>query len=239
MMTTRNGNYPCVIITQCSADRLTNLESQARLWGGAVSAAVYIPTTTNLDKAAAIDQIHDLIRKLENDKSYSGWLTVSLLFGHEDTPWRWSCDKKEDGAVGAPLYPINALRNLAIAASGTPAHIGAVQTPLLFLLDVDFMPSPGLNAWITAESRNMTFLDSFKSGSMLVVPAFETASFAVQKESALQGLLNGLWGSRQESSPALPKPTLRGILSGLRDGSVQVFHGKRFAPGHRPTNTPR
>jgi hypothetical protein len=165
---------------------------------------------------------------------------VSLLFGHEDTPWRWSCDAKDQGAVGAPLYPINALRNLAIAASGIPAHTGATQTPLLFLLDVDFMPSPGLNAWITAESRNMTFLDTFKSGSMLVVPAFETESFTAQKESVMQGLLSGLRGSKQGGTlPAAPRPTLQGILSGLHDGTVQVFHGKRFAPGHRPTNTPR
>jgi hypothetical protein len=235
MMTTRRDNaYPCTIITQCSADRLTNLENQARLWGGAISVAVYIPTTSILAKSAAMNKVHDLVRKLEDDKSYTGWLTISLLFGHEETPWRWSCNV--DGAVGAPLYPINALRNLAIAASGSLPHTSAVQTPLLFLLDVDFMPSPGLNAWIAAESRNATFLDTFKAGSMMVVPAFETESLAPKKPSS-QSFLSGVWGGGQDS-PAVPRPSLSGILSGLRDGSVQVFHGKRFAPGHRPTNTP-
>jgi glycosyltransferase-like protein LARGE len=201
-----------MIITQCSIDRFDNLESLSRLWGGTVSAAVYVPTTSSAIKLSVLNKVHELILRLDKDASYTGQLVISVLFGHEDAPWRWSC--KHEAAVGFPLYPINALRNLAIAAAGTRHQPGAAHTPLYFLLDVDFMPSPGLRKWLEQNAKNATFMARINAGSMIVVPAFETRL-------------------------SVKKPTLPAVLDGLRKSTVQVFHGKRFPPGHMATNTPR
>jgi hypothetical protein len=212
LSTSRALDHSCVIITQCSVDRLATLENQARLWGGEVSSAVYVPTTSTAAKVKAMKLIHELIARLDADAGYTGRLTLSILFGHEDASWRWSC--KHEAAVGFPLYPINALRNLALAAAGTRNRPGAAPIPLYFLLDVDFMPSPGLHQWVEQNAQNKTFMGLINSGSMIVVPAFETH---------------------------LPvrKPTLPAVLIGLRKNTVQVFHSKRFPPGHLPTNTPK
>jgi hypothetical protein len=211
MVTSKKVEFACVIITQCSADRLDNLENMARIWGGSVSAAVYVPTSSTATKIEALKNIQDMILRLDADATYGGRLTVSLLFGHEDAPWRWSCT--HEAAVGFALYPINALRNLAIAASGTPKRLDAVYAPLYFLLDVDFMPSPELNAWIEMNAKDEAFLEHMRKGSMIVVPAFET----------------GL---------SVTKFTLPAVLDGLNKDTIQVFHGKRFPPGHNSTNTP-
>jgi len=130
----------CTLVTQCSVDRLGRLEQQARAWGGRLSAAVYISTASTTERSAGLDAVKQLVHRLESDSAYTGQLVVSVLYGHEDSPWLW------DGAgtdnLDGPLYPINALRNLAGAV---------VTTPLVFLVDVDFVPSVGLLQSVQSE----------------------------------------------------------------------------------------
>lgn len=95
-------------MTQCSIDRLAKLEAQVRSWNGWLSAAVYVSTATELQTNESLESIKALIQRLDADLTFSGCLTVSILLGHEDSPWKW--DDGLPGAAAGPLYPINALR---------------------------------------------------------------------------------------------------------------------------------
>lgn len=208
----------CTLITQCSVDRFDNLFQQARAWNGPVSAAIYIHTTSDAKIHTQTSAVADLIEKLNKDDTFQGSLTVSLLFGHENATSRWKCNNPE--AIGAPLYPINALRNLATAAAFTPPVTANATSegahprtpPLMFLLDADFIPSPGLLQW----ASRPTVVDRCDSGEVIVVPAFEA-----------KGMNH------------TTVPTLQYVLGGAHSRSVFQFHKDRFPPGHTPTNYTR
>lgn len=70
--------------------------------------AVYISTATEETISDSLDALKRLIRRLDADLTFSGCLIVSVLFGHEDSPWKW--DDSVPGDASGPLYPINALR---------------------------------------------------------------------------------------------------------------------------------
>jgi hypothetical protein len=203
---TKRREFPCVLITQCSTDRLGNLEKQARAWGGALSVGIYIPTGTISEKVRALQTVHNFATRLSKDRTFSGWIVISILFGHEEFPWRWNCTDPE--AVGFPLYPINALRNLA--AAGVGGEDGP-NSPLYFLVDVDFIPSPGLEL-LTYKNAHKGLIERCQLGHAIVIPAFE-------------------------SRKKFDFPTLDFVISGLKSGDVFQFHGRRIAVGHNPTNS--
>lgn len=202
---TAHQHQPCVVITQCSIDRLNHLEKLTRAWGGAVSAAVYVATTSAAEQAESLKTIETFATKLTEDSTYTGLLYLSVLFGHEDSPWRYDCPKTPPPHF--PLYPINNLRNLAVIGSGGPR---GSPYPLFFLLDADFAPSMGLRAWIRTHAH-AGLIERCRKGDIIVIPAFETILPA--------------------SNPTLPF-----LLAGIADGKVEQFHGKRYDPGHGPSN---
>jgi len=103
------------------------------------------------------------------------------------------------------LYPINALRNLAA---------GEARTELVFLLDVDFVPSAGLLREL--QQQRPALLDTLAaSRTALVVPAFEVDA-------------------------AAPMPRVQSSLSALlRRGAASSFHEAHFRHGHGPTDAAR
>jgi len=152
------------LVTQCSIDRLPRLKVQALAYGsGPISVAIYVPGVSSKDgdegneQAAALAQI----RQFHSDVSARGaCVTISLLFANAPA----------EAQEYDNLYPIQNLRNLALDAA---------PTSLVFLVDVDFIPSPGLsilgsgmndpNGSISLEACR----DMCNAGSVLVVPAFE------------------------------------------------------------------
>lgn len=154
------------LVTQCSIDRLPRLKAQALAYGsGPISAAIYVPGVSSKDgdetneQAAALDQI----RQFHSSVSARGsCVTISLLFANDNA--------QADPEEYDNMYPIQNLRNLALDAA---------PTSLVLLVDVDFIPSPGLsilgsgmddpNGSIPLEACR----DMCNAGSVLVVPAFE------------------------------------------------------------------
>ncbi|CAJ0575796.1 unnamed protein product, partial [Mesorhabditis spiculigera] len=100
-----------------------------------------------------------------------------------------------------PFYPINYLRNVAI---------NATRSEFIFLLDVDFLPSRGL------EGALLSSTDEFAANSVLVVPAFEM--------------------NRTGTSELLDKEEL---LKEWDLGNVQRFRSDVWPQGHAPTNYSR
>jgi hypothetical protein len=201
-----HGNT-CTLVTQCSVDRLDRLAQQAIAWNSSLSAAVYISTGSVQDTAEGLAHVRALVARLDADSTYTGELVISVLYGHEDSPWLW--DSSVPGGADGPLYPINALRNAAASVA---------TTVLMFLVDVDFVPSPGLQEWV--ESRgddNTSLIDRCCQGDLIVVPAFErtTSSVASRCASAL---------------------TFEDVCTGIDDASITAFHVQHFPAGHSPTD---
>lgn len=225
--TAHKESTTCVLVTQCTVDRFSNLEKQAMGWNGHISAAVYIFTTSEAEVNKQMNEVKKFVNKLNSADGFQGVLTVSLLFGHENAPWRWKCD--DSNSIGAPLYPINALRNLATAAASiaVASSTTAVETTtethehfvrkhhepptLIFTADVDFIPSPGLLEWASRD----TVMEKCGRGELVVVPAFEV------------------------NQPSKEQASLQFILNEMKTGNAYAFHASRFPPGHKPTNYTR
>jgi len=198
----------CCLVTQCSVDRLDRLERQALSWAAPLSVAVYVPTTTSEERSASLKAVRDLVARLGANHNYTGSLVVSVLFGHEDSPWEWDCGVPGD--ADGPLYPINALRNLAVVGADI-----AFRAPLLFLVDVDFIPSTGLSAWVQYNAKNLS--TRCESGQLIVVPAFERHVPTAHAEPQCAVSVDEICG-------------------GLEANTVSAFHVRRFPAGHSPSN---
>jgi glycosyltransferase-like protein LARGE len=98
-------------------------------------------------------------------------------------------------------YPINMLRNLAWRLA---------PTQLVFLSDVDFMPSPGMQAHVRAQCEK---LDVVKRRLVLVVPSFEAP----------------------EKPKRLPK-NKAGLMQLVEDKQLSPVHLWKFPPAHKPTD---
>ena len=100
------------------------------------------------------------------------------------------------------LYPVNYLRNIALEQ---------VQTPYLFLCDIDFLPVKGLYKYLRDQvaSTDMT-------KKAVVVPAFETYHYKFD----------------------FPQ-TKSSLLSYLRSGELVTFRASEWPAGHAPTDFER
>eukprot|EP01045_Picozoa_sp_COSAG04_P005608 COSAG04_NODE_263_length_18621_cov_10.926790_5_plen_1200_part_00 len=131
-------------MTQCSEDRLPQLVRTASSWGDRAVAAVLLQTGGRNSKAR--------IRQLASAEA-----RLRVLLVRDRRP--------STGLAEGALYPINALRNLALAAA---------RTELLLLVDVDQVPSEGLAAALA--ERGQTLAGALLSSrTALVIPAFEPA----------------------------------------------------------------
>ena len=225
------------LVTQCSLDRLPRLAEQAEAYGNApVSVAIYIPFVAagedcvgeqgaRHDEEAEAEMLAS-IRRLhaELESKGVGRLTISLLFGNAPSEHEYD-----------NLYPINALRNLAL-------HV--VATELVLLVDVDFVPSPQLallcgatpapcaqahacpqhhtaGTGSNSAQEPVSYAEARSlcgSGAVLVVPAFE-----VGMESELDELPS----------------TQKDLASLWREGRAEGFHVSKFPKGHSPTDFER
>ena len=145
------------LVTQCSMDRFPQLKEQALAYANApISVALYIPfdrsevTLNAPEDSKALQRIRLFHQELAAEGARR--VTISLLFGNA------SSKRAHDD-----LYPVNALRNVALEAA---------KTDLVFLSDVDFVPSPKL-AILNGGLAFDTFFSVCKCGAVLVVPAFE------------------------------------------------------------------
>lgn len=149
---------PITLVTQCSTDRLPRLAAAIEAWRGPVSAAIYVDAVAGSDAAAQVEaSLQVELRRLSLD--LASQLTVSLLYKRPSPPDAPAGSAEEY----AGLYPINALRNLALDAA---------PTELVFLLDTDFVPSAGLLAELTRCRQPLLHVLA-TTRTVAVIPAFE------------------------------------------------------------------
>ena len=122
------------------------------------------------------------------------------------------------GISQAFLYPINAMRNRALAAA---------RTNVVALMDVDFCPPTELSQLALEASQYAELHTVTEAGAAVVLPAFElvegaggAAGLAKRAEQVL------MWGKGAATAALAQK-------------SMIPFHSKRYPQGNRATNSTR
>ena len=146
----------CTLVTQCSLDRLDRLVALARHWPGTYVAAVLAfdgSTGRRVPIRVAQEQVRSAAARIATTPR-DGSVRIALV---EES------GRANGGELGR-LYPINALRNLAL---------GLATSELTISLDVDFLPSAGLHAHIQGSYEALRRL-CVEQRRLLVLPAFES-----------------------------------------------------------------
>ncbi|XP_036747769.2 xylosyl- and glucuronyltransferase LARGE2 isoform X2 [Manis pentadactyla] len=140
------------LVAQLSMDRLQMLETLCRHWPGPMSLALY------LTDAEAQQFLHFVEASV-------------VLSARQDVAYHMVYRE-------GPLYPINQLRNVALAQ---------VVTPYVFLSDIDFLPAHSLYDYLRASIEQLELRSGRKVA--LVVPAFETLHYHFSFPSSKVDLL--------------------------------------------------
>eukprot|EP00053_Salpingoeca_punica_P007989 m.72332 g.72332 ORF g.72332 m.72332 type:complete len:590 (-) comp14414_c0_seq1:300-2069(-) len=172
------------VTTQVSVERIATLERLHEHWRGPVSVVIYYPSLS--DQSTAL-QREWKVQYVEKQLD---------MFLHERRDC-WTVQVVLPTAPNRP-YPINGLRNLAIAAA---------STPYLLLADADFVPSPNLLPHFPALWAAATAASSKPEDLVaVVVPAFEVLSMHAALPETKAALLQQLAAKealpfRQAQSP--------------------------------------
>uniref|UniRef100_H0X777 LARGE xylosyl- and glucuronyltransferase 2 n=1 Tax=Otolemur garnettii TaxID=30611 RepID=H0X777_OTOGA len=167
--------HDVTLVTQLSMDRLQMLEALCRHWPGPMSLALYLTDA----------EAQQFLRFVEASPVLSARQDVAYHVVYRE----------------GPLYPVNQLRNVALAQA---------LTPYVFLSDIDFLPAYSLYDYLRSSIEQLGLGSQRKAA--LVVPAFETLhyrfSFPTSKEELLALLDAGaLYTFRYHEWPRGHAPT--------------------------------
>ncbi|XP_034351114.1 xylosyl- and glucuronyltransferase LARGE2 isoform X5 [Arvicanthis niloticus] len=132
--------HDVTLVAQLSMDRLQMLEALCRHWPGPMSLALYLTDAEAQQFLHFVDM--SPVLSVRKDVAYH------VVY--------------RDG----PLYPVNQLRNVALAQA---------LTPYVFLSDIDFLPAYSLYDYLRASIEQLELGGRRKAA--LVVPAFETLHY--------------------------------------------------------------
>ncbi|XP_035295867.1 LARGE xylosyl- and glucuronyltransferase 2 isoform X4 [Cricetulus griseus] len=144
--------HDVTLVAQLSMDRLQMLEALCRHWPGPMSLALY------LTDAEAQQFLHFVE-------------TSPVLSARKDVAYHIVYRE-------GPLYPVNQLRNVALAQA---------LTPYVFLSDIDFLPAYSLYDYLRASIEQLELGSQRKAA--LVVPAFETLHYRLSFPNSKAELL--------------------------------------------------
>ena len=182
--------HDITLVTQLSPDRLHRIQQLAKVWNGPISAAYYVG--------------HDTYNGLQ--QLLSLWKTSELVRTHVDIHLV-TLDAVGTVHESTPPYPINALRNLAWQYG---------RTNQLFLLDVDFIPNPGMRQYCMDLWPKLKAVKGLEK-SVYVVPGFESFH-ALQK-----------WPKNRNDVRTMSKV----------DRTLQPVHADKLASAHAAVNYER
>ncbi|XP_059565514.1 xylosyl- and glucuronyltransferase LARGE2 isoform X2 [Myotis daubentonii] len=167
--------HDVTLVAQLSMDRLQMLEALCRHWPGPMSLALYLTDA----------EAQQFLRFVEASEVLSARQDVAYHVVYRE----------------GPLYPINQIRNVALAQA---------LTPYVFLSDIDFLPAYSLYDYLRASIEQLELGSRRKAA--LVVPAFETLhyqfSFPTSKAELLALLDAGsVYTFRNTSSWCCQRPS--------------------------------
>ncbi|KAG8519564.1 LARGE xylosyl- and glucuronyltransferase 2 [Galemys pyrenaicus] len=144
--------HDVTLVAQLSMDRLQMLEALCRHWPGPMSLALYLTDA----------EAQQFLRFVEASAVLSARQDVAYHVVYRE----------------GPLYPVNQLRNVALAQA---------LTPYVFLSDIDFLPAYSLYDYLRASIEQLELGSRRKAA--LVVPAFETLHYRFSFPSSKAELL--------------------------------------------------
>ncbi|KAM5318148.1 xylosyl- and glucuronyltransferase LARGE2 isoform 1-T2 [Glossophaga mutica] len=144
--------HDITLVAQLSMDRLQVLEALCRHWPGPMSLALYLTDA----------EAQQFLRFVEASAVLSARKDVAYHVVYRE----------------GPLYPINQIRNVALAQA---------LTPYVFLSDIDFLPAHSLYDYLRASIEQLRLGGGRKAA--LVVPAFETLHYHFRFPSSKAELL--------------------------------------------------
>lgn len=189
------------------------LEGQCDVWGGVISAAVYIALVngkaitvelnSNQDpQLVSISIIRQKFAEFHRLAEAKGLCKLDLQLVSQEVESVWL----------SALYPVNGMRNRAIANA---------RTDIIFLLDVDFWPSAELSQLMQVPEKYDSLLATVNAAGAVVLPAYETGdSGEVGVEVAREAVLTG-----KDAAIVM-----------FWDGRIKPFHTDRYKAGHRSTD---
>ncbi|GAA6039121.1 hypothetical protein JCM8097_005336 [Rhodosporidiobolus ruineniae] len=154
------ASQPCsadavTLVTQFTLSRLDRFERLLHAWDGPVSAAIYLTDESDISK---------LEQYLGDPTLSPAWSKVALTLVKPDY------SVNEEALLIRLRYPINRLRNLALEAS---------PSPYTLVIDVDFVPSPGMHALLSSRAVPLLHHPSSRNSrsptllrTALVIPTF-------------------------------------------------------------------
>lgn len=192
------------LVTQLSLDRLDRLACTCSIWNDVISAAVYIPAPMKQEVGSATRELEasSKIQFLHIETESHGLCLLDVVLWME-----------QDNTAPEHWYPVNSLRNRALAQAESQA---------VLLLDIDFLPSTTITSFFRTASGFVTLMSLLNQKSVLVVPAFQPASDNTANGSALAKdvVLTG-------------KEALQRSFVSTK---ILQFAVNTFKPGHGPTN---
>lgn len=142
------------LVAQLSMDRLQMLEAICRHWAGPISLALYMSDA----------EAQQFLRYAQASEVLSARRNVAYHIVYKE----------------GQFYPINLLRNVALANT---------QTPYVFLTDIDFLPMYGLYDYLRNSIQQLELL---QRKAALIVPAFETLHYRLTFPKSKAELLSML-----------------------------------------------
>ncbi|XP_026705580.1 LARGE xylosyl- and glucuronyltransferase 2 [Athene cunicularia] len=142
------------LVAQLSMDRLQMLEAICKHWAGPISLALYMSDA----------EAQQFLRYAQASEVLSTRRNVAYHIVYKE----------------GQFYPINLLRNVALANT---------QTPYVFLTDIDFLPMYGLYDYLR---NSIQQLELPRRKAALIVPAFETLHYRLTFPKSKAELLSML-----------------------------------------------
>ncbi|XP_054017459.1 xylosyl- and glucuronyltransferase LARGE2 [Dryobates pubescens] len=148
------GPSDVTLVAQLSMDRLQMLEAICKHWAGPISLALYMSDA----------EAQQFLRYAQASEVLSARRNVAYHIVYKE----------------GQFYPINLLRNVALANT---------QTPYVFLTDIDFLPMYGLYDYLRTSIQQ---LELPQRKAALIVPAFETLHYRLTFPKSKAELLSML-----------------------------------------------
>lgn len=196
------------VVCCASLDRLPQLRALCAAWAGTVSAAVLLPRGSGrVKRAARVAQLRRFHRSVEREgvRGLGGRLDMTVL--------RW--DPSAAASSSTALFPINALRNAALAAA---------RTDLVLILDVDLRPCANANRVLgqsAAYEAVRAMCCKREAPAAVVLPALEATEPTAAR--------------LREMVDAQPAAAAASLL----EGRSRLFHVAHYPAGHRATDIDR